>query len=72
MFLTAFMFVLTSGMLFSLTIAMSVIYTIGMLFVTFFCPFWLMWLQRYKNEIHGPWDEARLSLRPGEHVDETQ
>ncbi|KAJ1723376.1 glycosylphosphatidylinositol anchor biosynthesis [Coemansia erecta] len=29
------------------------------LFVTFGCPLWLIWVQRYKNEIHGPWDEAR-------------
>ena len=66
------MFVVTSVMLFSLTIAVGIVYTIGMLFVTFVCPFWLMWLQRYKNEIHGPWDEARLTLRPGEQGGETQ
>ncbi|KAJ2692904.1 glycosylphosphatidylinositol anchor biosynthesis, partial [Coemansia sp. RSA 1285] len=29
------------------------------LFITFGCPLWLIWVQRYKNEIHGPWDEAR-------------
>mmetsp|Transcript_9781 Transcript_9781/g.10848 ORF Transcript_9781/g.10848 Transcript_9781/m.10848 type:complete len:281 (+) Transcript_9781:232-1074(+) len=26
--------------------------------ITFMCPNLLCWLQRYKNEIHGPWDEA--------------
>ncbi|RPA79756.1 phosphatidylinositol N-acetylglucosaminyltransferase [Ascobolus immersus RN42] len=27
------------------------------------CSWWLMWLQRYKNEIHGPWDPARPVIR---------
>ena len=26
---------------------------------------WLIWLQRYKNEIHGPWDPARPVIRRG-------
>jgi len=52
--LTGSMFLVTSGMLFSLTIAFGVLYTIGMLFVTFVCPFWLMWLQRYKKYVRSP------------------
>ncbi|KAF8423388.1 phosphatidylinositol:UDP-GlcNAc transferase PIG-C [Tirmania nivea] len=27
------------------------------------CSWWLMWLQRYKNEIHGPWDPAKPIIR---------
>jgi phosphatidylinositol glycan class C protein len=27
------------------------------------CIWWLIGLQRYKNEIHGPWDPARPILR---------
>ena len=27
------------------------------------CSWWLMWLQRYKNEIHGPWDPAKPVIR---------
>ena len=27
------------------------------------CSWWLIGLQRYKNEIHGPWDPARPILR---------
>jgi phosphatidylinositol glycan class C protein len=34
---------------------------------TFFCmgicSWWLIGLQRYKNEIHGPWDPARPIIR---------
>ncbi|XP_047134740.1 phosphatidylinositol N-acetylglucosaminyltransferase subunit C isoform X1 [Hydra vulgaris] len=29
--------------------------------ITFFFPIWMYRLQRYKNNIHGPWDEARIS-----------
>lgn len=27
------------------------------------CSWWLIGLQRYKNEIHGPWDPARPIIR---------
>jgi phosphatidylinositol glycan class C protein len=29
------------------------------------CSWWLIGLQKYKNEIHGPWDPARPVLRRG-------
>lgn len=34
------------------------IYAATIAFTTFISPFCLQWIQRYKNEIHGPWDEA--------------
>ncbi|KAG9320019.1 hypothetical protein KVV02_002071 [Mortierella alpina] len=43
--------------------AIVVVYLSGMVFVTFVCPFWLIWIQRYKNKIHGPWDEARPKIQ---------
>ena len=49
-------------LLYTISKAIAVIYTTVVLFVTFVCPFWLIWIQRYKNEIHGPWDEAPLVL----------
>jgi phosphatidylinositol glycan class C protein len=27
------------------------------------CSWWLLGLQKYKNEIHGPWDPARPIIR---------
>lgn len=27
------------------------------------CSWWLIGLQKYKNEIHGPWDPARPIIR---------
>ncbi len=40
---------------------LAVFYAIALVGITFLCPVWLMSIQRYKNEIHGPWDEARPS-----------
>lgn len=31
------------------------------IFVSFLAPLWFIKLQRFKNTIHGPWDEARIS-----------
>ncbi|KAJ2129112.1 glycosylphosphatidylinositol anchor biosynthesis [Coemansia sp. RSA 1807] len=39
--------------------AIAMLHVFSTLFITFGCPLWLIWVQRYKNEIHGPWDEAR-------------
>ncbi|KAJ2776003.1 glycosylphosphatidylinositol anchor biosynthesis [Coemansia nantahalensis] len=39
--------------------AVAMLHVLGALFITFGCPLWLIWVQRYKNELHGPWDEAR-------------
>jgi len=33
-----------------------IVYIFGNFFITFVCPFWLIWLYQYKNVIHGPWD----------------
>ncbi|KYQ90934.1 GlcNAc transferase [Tieghemostelium lacteum] len=29
--------------------------------ITFVCPIWLIFIQKYKNEINGPWDEASVT-----------
>ncbi|XP_021739551.1 phosphatidylinositol N-acetylglucosaminyltransferase subunit C-like [Chenopodium quinoa] len=31
-----------------------------LVFITFICPYWLTRIQKYKFEINGPWDEAKL------------
>ncbi|KAI8988785.1 phosphatidylinositol N-acetylglucosaminyltransferase subunit C [Pilobolus umbonatus] len=36
---------------------------LGFCFLTFVCPYWLIFIQKYKNEIHGPWDEARPGIQ---------
>ncbi|GAM28491.1 hypothetical protein SAMD00019534_116670 [Acytostelium subglobosum LB1] len=33
--------------------------------ITFVCPLWLIFIQKYKNEINGPWDEASVISQSG-------
>ncbi|KAJ1965788.1 glycosylphosphatidylinositol anchor biosynthesis [Dipsacomyces acuminosporus] len=46
-------------MFFYISRAIAMLHVLSTSFITFGCPLWLIWVQRYKNEIHGPWDEAR-------------
>ncbi|KAI9358448.1 phosphatidylinositol N-acetylglucosaminyltransferase subunit C [Pilaira anomala] len=56
--------VLTCVLLFvRISKAVAFIYLLGFGFLTFICPYWLIFIQKYKNEIHGPWDEARPRLQ---------
>lgn len=32
-------------------------------FMLLVCPLWYFHLQKYKNNIHGPWDEAKVELK---------
>jgi phosphatidylinositol glycan class C protein len=45
-------------LLWPLSRTVTYVYICTILFTTFVSPFCLQWIQRYKNEIHGPWDEA--------------
>ncbi|XP_002732742.2 phosphatidylinositol N-acetylglucosaminyltransferase subunit C-like [Saccoglossus kowalevskii] len=44
--------------LFTVKTVGAVLFLIGHFSITFLFPFWLIKLQPYKNNIHGPWDEA--------------
>lgn len=46
------------AMLWPLSQLFALLLALVHLAITFFCPFWLIQLQRFKNNIHGPWDEA--------------
>ncbi|ORX60400.1 phosphatidylinositol N-acetylglucosaminyltransferase [Hesseltinella vesiculosa] len=48
---------------FPISKAVVILYLFGFSFLTFICPYWLIFIQKYKNEIHGPWDEARPRLQ---------
>lgn len=39
----------------------GVFFILAQIAVIALCPYWLVSLQRYKNNIHGPWDEAVIS-----------
>jgi phosphatidylinositol glycan class C protein len=62
-YLTLLLFATTVILYSRISVAVVVVYTSSMAFITFVCPFWLIWIQRYKNQIHGPWDVAQPSLR---------
>uniref|UniRef100_A0A6B2LAJ9 Phosphatidylinositol N-acetylglucosaminyltransferase subunit C n=1 Tax=Arcella intermedia TaxID=1963864 RepID=A0A6B2LAJ9_9EUKA len=48
----------TVVLLFQVSTVVTLIYILSILFITFVCPYWLKRIQRYKNTIQGPWDEA--------------
>jgi len=56
--LTGSMALIVLVWLFSTYPVVGYVYTMAIVFTTFICPFWLKWMQRYKYEISGPWDEA--------------
>ncbi len=54
---------LLNGLVLLLTMQVSsllaALFALVLVGITLLSPMWLMSIQRYKNEIHGPWDEAR-------------
>jgi len=50
--------VLVTVLLYPLSRALTILWALWIIFISFVCPFWLIWIQKYKNEINGPWDEA--------------
>ncbi|PVU89649.1 hypothetical protein BB561_005236 [Smittium simulii] len=56
--LTVILCVLGTVLFIPISKAVSLTHIFLSLFITFIFPVWLIWTQRYKNEIHGPWDEA--------------
>jgi phosphatidylinositol glycan class C protein len=41
---------------------LSMVFMAVVVFITIVCPIIYVYLQRYKQEIHGPWDEASLRI----------
>ncbi|KAI8622182.1 phosphatidylinositol N-acetylglucosaminyltransferase subunit C [Chytriomyces sp. MP71] len=39
------------------------VYACVLVFVQFVCPLWFLGVQKYKDEIRGPWDEAKPVIR---------
>ncbi|KAI8067530.1 phosphatidylinositol N-acetylglucosaminyltransferase subunit C [Gongronella butleri] len=61
--LTVVLQILCIALFFHVSKAVVILHLLGFCFLTFLCPYWLIWIQKYKNEIHGPWDEARPRLQ---------
>eukprot|EP01104_Vermistella_antarctica_P016094 TRINITY_DN5417_c0_g1_i1.p1 TRINITY_DN5417_c0_g1~~TRINITY_DN5417_c0_g1_i1.p1 ORF type:complete len:362 (+),score=93.53 TRINITY_DN5417_c0_g1_i1:226-1311(+) len=60
--LTAVMVATTACLLLLVSTIGAILYVFLIGFITFVCPFLLIRIQKYKNEINGPWDEAVPSL----------
>jgi len=63
--LTLLMFVLTTGLLLGMSTFISIVYMVAIISITFLGPSWLIFIQKYKNEINGPWDEAIVTSLDG-------
>ncbi|KAG8929769.1 hypothetical protein FRC03_009257 [Tulasnella sp. 419] len=50
--------ILAIGLFVSISRVIAILVTAILAFVTFACPFFFIWAQKYKNEIKGPWDPA--------------
>jgi len=47
-----------AGLLAALSKPAAVAFLATVLFMSFLCPLWLICIQKYKQKINGPWDEA--------------
>ncbi|RKP26923.1 phosphatidylinositol N-acetylglucosaminyltransferase subunit C [Syncephalis pseudoplumigaleata] len=61
--LTCILMLICTVMYYYISWMLMLIYVAACLFITFVCTWWLISIQKYKNEIHGPWDEARPQLQ---------
>nr|KAJ3422295.1 hypothetical protein HK105_000332 [Polyrhizophydium stewartii] len=57
-FFTVVLVIFAVALLLPISHASVTFYTAAIAFVTFFCPYMLVSIQKYKSEIRGPWDEA--------------
>ncbi|TPX50533.1 phosphatidylinositol N-acetylglucosaminyltransferase [Synchytrium endobioticum] len=61
--LTSMMIMVSVLMLTSLSIPIALMYLMTLAFVTFLGPGILIRIHRYKNQFHGPWDEAKMTRK---------
>merc|ERR1712137_547593 len=72
LWLSFLMFVVCAVMLLPISNILAISFILGNAFITFGSPFWLIWIQKYKNEIKGPWDEAIPSSAAGYYYSPTE
>ncbi|CDP18208.1 unnamed protein product [Coffea canephora] len=60
LFLSFSLMCLTLFFIHSLHRLLFVLFFVILAFVNVVCPYWLIRIQKYKFEINGPWDEAKL------------
>ncbi|KTW30784.1 hypothetical protein T552_00496 [Pneumocystis carinii B80] len=58
--LTAFLLTVASILItLEINFTLTLLFLFSFFFISFVCPLWLISLQKYKSEIHGPWDIAK-------------
>jgi len=62
--MTVFLFALSLILTAPLSLTVTYLYGVALLFVLFLGPAVLLWAQKYKNEIRGPWDVAVPKVKP--------
>jgi len=60
--LTAVMLLIALVSLYSVSITAALLFLSVIIFVNLICPLWFVNWQSYKENIHGPWDEAVLDF----------
>ncbi|KAG5519180.1 hypothetical protein PMAC_002268 [Pneumocystis sp. 'macacae'] len=61
--LTIFLLTVASVLIaLEISFALTLVFLFGFFFISFVCPLWIINLQKYKSEIHGPWDIAKPKL----------
>eukprot|EP01132_Coremiostelium_polycephalum_P001311 gene1311-1655_t len=63
--LTIILCITCSSLLLGMSTFLALIYIGIIMTITFVCPIWLIFIQKYKNEINGPWDEASVISQSG-------
>lgn len=62
-FVTLFLItLLTFYSLWTISLTMTILFVLAVLFINVLCPIWFHKWYRYKDNIYGPWDEAIVSL----------
>jgi phosphatidylinositol glycan class C protein len=56
--LTVLLFVLAACLIMSISYFIAIAYIVAIFSITFLGPYGLIFIQKYKNGINGPWDEA--------------
>lgn len=60
--LTVAMAAAAAALLAPLSVLLTAVFLVKVIFVSFICPWWLVHIHKFKAKINGPWDEAVFSI----------
>jgi len=59
---TVFFFIIAIVLFIPISKIVIITFSLTVFFINFICPIWLISVQKYKNQINGPWDEAKMKV----------